>query len=211
MNFFPWHWCKLTNRERRFYLATQDIPIAYHLIPTYIIKTQLIWESKFENLVRLTYEGGVKGTTGTAFKHRHLYFNRDGRRIIDYQRDVATDPWYPVNQTQYNHERSRSDAHWKPNPFACKLECWVHLNQKHRSQLYWGILQIRIGLNHQIVKPARPFAMRRVNPILSPLIVLFAKVKLSIGWYRLFFQGTDWVDSSRSQTCLVTKARRLQW
>jgi vitamin B12 transporter len=62
-----------------------------------------------------SYEGGVKMINQKAFNLQASYFVRNGKRIIDYTKDVSTDPWFPDNLIDINTKGVDINGSWRPN------------------------------------------------------------------------------------------------
>ncbi len=70
-----------------------------------------------------SYEGGIKIINQKTFNLQASYFVRNGKRIIDYTKEVSTDPWYPDNLTDINAKGFDMNGSWRPDiPLLYKLD-----------------------------------------------------------------------------------------
>lgn len=70
-----------------------------------------------------SYEGGIKIINQKTFNLQASYFVRNGKRIIDYTKEISTDPWYPDNLTDINAKGFDMNGSWRPGiPLLYKLD-----------------------------------------------------------------------------------------
>jgi vitamin B12 transporter len=161
-----------------------------------------------------TYEAGVKVNNVQGLQAQVSYFSRDGRRIIDYQRNVPTDPWYPVNQLNITMSGIDLDAHWRPTNLPVSLNAgftWIRASKSTVEGFSKYALE---SLNKQVVAGVSiRYAKWLTHTLSYRYYDRIAMDNYQVVDTRLFFQGTklggfveatNLLDEQYTETTLVT-------
>jgi iron complex outermembrane receptor protein len=161
-----------------------------------------------------SYEAGIKILNKQTVQVQGSYFNRDGQRIIDYQRNISTDPWYPVNQLDITMSGIDVDAHWKPADLPLSLNAGYTWIKAVKSSVEGQSKYALESLNYQFVAG---LSIRYTKWLTHTLSYRYYD-RISLPTYqivdtRLFFQGnrlagfleaTNLFDEAYTETTLVT-------
>jgi vitamin B12 transporter len=161
-----------------------------------------------------TYEAGVKVNNVKSIQAQVSYFSRDGRRIIDYQRAVPTDPWYPVNQLNITMSGIDLDAHWRPTKLPVSVNAGFTWIQSSKSTVEGFSKYALESLNKQVVASVSiRYAKWLTHTISYRYYDRIAMDNYQVVDTRLFFQGkklggfleaTNLFDEQYTETTMVT-------
>jgi vitamin B12 transporter len=161
-----------------------------------------------------TYEAGVKLNNKQGIQAQVSYFNRDGQRIIDYQRAATTDPWYPVNQLNITMSGIDLDAHWRPTNLPVSLNAGFTWIKASKSSVEGFSKYALESLNKQVVASVSiRYAKWLTHTIAYRYYDRIAMDNYQIVDTRLFFQGkklagfveaTNLFDEQYTETTMVT-------